>query len=142
MCRHVSIKSTKDWNRKLKKSTNSIDVPNFGSSIDLSSTHTGVSAKEKAETIIHMMTKKTKKEDFRSPGHVFTLIGDKEGLMRRQGHTEGSLELMRKSGLADGAIICEIMNADGSMARYDNLKQIAEKHKMELIKISDLVEQK
>ncbi|MEZ4743984.1 MAG: 3,4-dihydroxy-2-butanone-4-phosphate synthase [Bdellovibrionota bacterium] len=125
---------------KAKKSLDSIDIPSFGNSIDLNSTHTGVSAKEKAETILHLMSDEAKKVDFRSPGHVFTLIGESEGLTKRQGHTEGSLELMKKAGLSDGVVICEIMNTDGSMARYDDLVQIAKIHGIELIKISDLID--
>lgn len=117
----------------------STDTANWGPSIDLAGHHTGISASDRAETIRALFASEASFEQFRSPGHVPTLIGASAGLKARQGHTEGSLELMKRAGLKGGAVICEIMNLDGTMARFDDLTSVAEQHDLALVTTADLL---
>lgn len=143
LCIALSPERAKALGLKLAaKSPGSLDTANFGPSIDLASHRTGVSASDRADTIKALMADDAKPEDFKSPGHVFTLIGSEGGLSVRQGHTEGSLELMKRAGLQDGAVVCEIMAEDGSMARFSDLEAAATEHAMALVTTSDLLSHK
>lgn len=124
---------------QLLAGTKPVDGTNWGPSIDLASHHTGISASDRAETIRALFASEASFAQFRSPGHVPTLIGASAGLSARQGHTEGSLELMKRAGLKGGAVICEIMNPDGTMARFAELSSVAEQHDLPLVTTADLL---
>ncbi|WP_138418931.1 bifunctional 3,4-dihydroxy-2-butanone-4-phosphate synthase/GTP cyclohydrolase II [Aquibacillus sediminis] len=111
----------------------------FTVSIDHKSTHTGISAYERALTIQKLLDKETVAMDFKRPGHVFPLVAKEAGVLERPGHTEASVDLAKLAGAEPAGVICEIMNADGTMARLPQLEQMAEKHDMMLITIKDLI---
>jgi len=101
---------------------------------------TGISAGDRARTIRTLIDRKTKPEDLARPGHIFPLRYREGGVLVRAGHTEAGVDLAKMSGLYPAAVICEIMNADGTMARMPELKRFALKHHLKMITISDLIE--
>ena len=101
---------------------------------------TGISAADRAATIKLAVTPGAKPTDFARPGHVFPLKAHKGGVLRRAGQTEGSVDLARLAGLAPAAVICEIMNDDGTMARVPHLREFAKQHKLKIITVKDLIQ--
>lgn len=101
---------------------------------------TGISAADRAQTIKVATDESTKPSDLVVPGHIFPLRACKGGVLERAGHTEGSVDLMLMSGLKSAAVICEVMNDDGSMARLPDLEAFARKFSMPIITIADLIE--
>ena len=89
---------------------------------------TGISAYDRASTIQLAISPDAKPNDFIRPGHVFPLISRPGGVLVRAGHTEGSVDLARLAGLKPAAVICEIMNDDGDMARLPDLEKFGETH--------------
>lgn len=112
----------------------------FTVSVDHFSTSTGISAHERAATIAALVAKDSKAEDFRRPGHIFPLRYREGGVLRRTGHTEGSIDLARLAGLYPAAVICEIMSQDGTMARVPELLEFAREHQVKIATIADLIE--
>ncbi|MGE5391068.1 MAG: bifunctional 3,4-dihydroxy-2-butanone-4-phosphate synthase/GTP cyclohydrolase II [Deltaproteobacteria bacterium] len=112
----------------------------FTVSVDHRSTSTGISAHERATTIAALINDDSVAGDFRKPGHIFPLRYKEGGVLRRAGHTEGSIDLARLAGLYPAAVICEIMNEDGTMARIPELLEFAQKHDMKIVSIADLIE--
>lgn len=100
---------------------------------------TGISAADRAHTIRVAMDPNTTPDDLISPGHVFPLRAQRGGVLVRAGQTEGSVDLCKFAGLKPGAVICEIMNDDGSMARLPELKKFAETHGIKLASVKDLI---
>lgn len=100
---------------------------------------TGISAADRAHTIKVAIDEKTRPEDLVVPGHVFPLKARKGGVLERAGHTEGSVDLARLAGKAPAAVICEIMNDDGTMARLPDLEKFAQKFNIPLVSIADLI---
>ncbi|MBI3396735.1 MAG: bifunctional 3,4-dihydroxy-2-butanone-4-phosphate synthase/GTP cyclohydrolase II [Spirochaetia bacterium] len=100
---------------------------------------TGISAMDRARTIQTLVDPTTRPEDLVRPGHVFPLQAVRGGVLRRAGHTEASIDLVRLAGLKPGAVICEIMNEDGSMARLPDLLLFAEHHDINIYTIEDLI---
>lgn len=101
---------------------------------------TGISAADRARTIQVAVAPGAGPADLVSPGHIFPLRAVPGGVLARNGHTEASIELARLAGRAPAAVICEIMNEDGSMARMDDLHPYAERHKLPILSIAELVE--
>lgn len=101
---------------------------------------TGISAKDRARTIKVAIDPQTSPQDIVSPGHVFPLRAQKKGVLQRPGQTEGSVDLMRLSGLTPAAVICEIINEDGTMSRRDELALFSKRHGIPLVTIKDLIE--
>ncbi|HJK90365.1 MAG TPA: 3,4-dihydroxy-2-butanone-4-phosphate synthase [Polyangiaceae bacterium LLY-WYZ-15_(1-7)] len=101
---------------------------------------TGISAADRAHTIRTAVAPDVRPSDLVSPGHVFPLRAKPGGVLQRTGHTEGSVDLARLAGLDAAGVICEIMNDDGTMARYDDLVGFAETHGLRLLSIADLIE--
>lgn len=99
----------------------------------------GISASDRARTIRALADPATKPEDFARPGHVFPLVAKPDGVLRRSGHTEAAIDLMRLANLTPVAVIVEIMNEDGSMARLPKLRQLADEWQIPLITIQDLI---
>jgi len=100
---------------------------------------TGISAHDRAKTIQALVNPDTKPEDFGKPGHIFPLRAKSEGVLRRIGHTEASIDLARLAGFGPAGVLVEIINDDGSMARVPDLIEVAKKFDMKLITIKDLV---
>lgn len=102
-------------------------------------TTTGISAEERALTARLLADSNAKPEDFLRPGHIFPLIGKRGGVLKRAGHTEAAIDLVRLAGLTPAGVICEIMSDDGSMARLPELIPFARKHGLRIISIEDLI---
>ena len=101
---------------------------------------TGVSTADRAATIKALADPTSKPETFARPGHINPLYAQDNGVLRRAGHTEASIDLARLSGLYPAAALIEIMNEDGTMARMPQLVEIAKKHDLKIISIKDLIE--
>src|SRR5665647_785473 len=112
----------------------------FTVSVDHSTTTTGISAHERAATIKALIDPASQISDFRKPGHIFPLRYREGGVLRRSGHTEGSVDLARLAGLNPAAVICEIMSQDGTMARVPELIEFAKEHQLKIATIADLIE--
>jgi 3,4-dihydroxy 2-butanone 4-phosphate synthase/GTP cyclohydrolase II len=100
---------------------------------------TGISAADRAKTILTAVNLDSKPTDLARPGHVFPLRARRGGVLVRIGQTEASVDIARIAGLNPSAVICEIMNDDGTMARLPELKIFAEKHDLKIISVADLV---
>lgn len=101
---------------------------------------TGISAADRAHTIRVASNRNAKTSDIHSPGHVFPIRAQDGGVLKRAGHTEGSVDLARLAGLSPAAVICEVMNPDGTMARVPDLKKFADKNNLKIGTIVDLIE--
>lgn len=112
----------------------------FSVSIDaLVGTTTGISAADRAKTVKVAISPSTKAVDLARPGHVFPLRARSGGVLVRAGHTEAAVDLSRIAGLPPAGVICEIMNADGTMSRVPELSKFARKHRLLMITIADLI---
>ena len=100
---------------------------------------TGISASDRATTILTAVDPKTRPQDLARPGHIFPLRAKKGGVLVRPGQTEASVDLARIAGLNPSAVICEIMNDDGTMARMPQLEEFAALHNLKIISVADLV---
>ena len=100
---------------------------------------TGISAKDRAKTIKIASKKNVKKNEIVSPGHVFPIIAKDGGVLIRAGHTEASVDISRLAKKNNSAVICEIMNEDGSMAKGQDLINFSKKHNLKIGKIEDLI---
>uniref|UniRef100_A0A5B7AKY4 GTP cyclohydrolase II n=1 Tax=Davidia involucrata TaxID=16924 RepID=A0A5B7AKY4_DAVIN len=102
-------------------------------------TTTGVSARDRATTILALASKDSKPEDFNRPGHIFPLKYREGGVLKRAGHTEASVDLTVLAGFDPVAVLCEVVDDDGSMARLPKLRQFAQMENMKIISIADLI---
>ncbi len=100
---------------------------------------TGISAHDRAKTVQAVINPKTKPEDLGRPGHIFPLRAKNGGVLRRAGHTEATIDLAKLAGQGDAGVLVEIMNEDGTMARLPQLREIADRHKLKLVSIKDLI---
>ncbi|HWR84117.1 MAG TPA: bifunctional 3,4-dihydroxy-2-butanone-4-phosphate synthase/GTP cyclohydrolase II [Candidatus Deferrimicrobium sp.] len=113
----------------------------FTVSVDaIHGTTTGISAYDRAITIKALANEGTRPEDLARPGHVFPIRAADGGVLARAGHTEASVDLTRLAGLTPVAMLCEIMDDDGSMARVPKLYEMAKRHDLKLITVGDLIE--
>lgn len=110
----------------------------FTISIDSVDTSTGISAYERAKTIRDIADPTKRAKDFRKPGHIFPLIAKRRGVLQREGHTEAAVDLAKLCGAYPAAVICEIINTDGTMARLPDLRKVAQRHSLKLITIEAL----
>ncbi len=101
---------------------------------------TGISAHDRARTILAAIAEDAKPTDIVRPGHIFPLRARPGGVLRRVGQTEGAVDLARMAGMRPAGVICEIMNEDGSMARMADLVPYAEKHDLKIVTIKDMIE--
>ncbi|MCU1229080.1 MAG: ribBA [Acidobacteria bacterium] len=100
---------------------------------------TGISARDRSETIRVAIDPKTKPADLLRPGHVFPLRAKKGGVLKRAGQTEASVDLAQIAGMGPAAVICEIMNEDGTMARLPDLREFAVQHGLKIITVADII---
>ncbi|HEX8545613.1 MAG TPA: bifunctional 3,4-dihydroxy-2-butanone-4-phosphate synthase/GTP cyclohydrolase II [Cytophagaceae bacterium] len=101
---------------------------------------TGISASDRSKTILALVNPATKPEDLGRPGHIFPLKAKAEGVLRRAGHTEAAVDFARMAGHSPAGVLVEIMSEDGSMAQLPELRDIADKFKLKLVSIKDLIE--
>jgi 3,4-dihydroxy 2-butanone 4-phosphate synthase/GTP cyclohydrolase II len=113
----------------------------FTVSVDLrgNGVTTGISAADRARTILSLVNPNTKPHELARPGHIFPLIAKQGGVLRRTGHTEAAIDFARLAGFKPAGVIVEIMNEDGSMARLPELVKVAKKFDLKLVSIEDLV---
>ena len=102
-------------------------------------TTTGISAQDRARTVLTLVSPRTKPEDLAKPGHIFPLRAAEGGVLKRAGHTEAAVELPRLAGLYPAGVLCEIMDEDGTMARLPSLFRMAGRQKLKVITIEDLI---
>ncbi len=122
-------------NTDLRKTTN------FTISIEAAEgVTTGISAHDRARTILAAVAPDARPDDLRQPGHIFPLMAQPGGVLTRAGHTEAGCDLARLAGLEPAAVIVEILNDDGAMARRDDLLRFARRHKLKIGTIADLIE--
>ncbi len=112
--------------------TVSVDLLGYGCT-------TGISASDRSKTIVALTNPDTKPDELGRPGHIFPLKAKNRGVLRRAGHTEAGVDLARLAGLQPAAVLVEILNEDGTMARLPQLVKIAEKFQLKIITIKDLI---
>ena len=100
---------------------------------------TGISAADRAHTVLTAVAEDARPEDLIQPGHVFPLRARRGGVLFRTGQTEGSVDLARLAGLSEAAVICEIMNEDGTMARMPDIEKFSKKHDMKIAAVADII---
>ena len=100
---------------------------------------TGISARDRCETVRTAIDPKTRPQDLLRPGHIFPLRARKGGVLKRAGQTEASVDLAGIAGLTPASVICEIMNEDGTMARLPDLREFAVKHGLKVITVADII---
>lgn len=111
----------------------------FTVSIDFETTHTGISAAERSETILNMLDETIKPEQFNRPGHIFPLVAKAGGVLERPGHTEAAVDLAKLADSKPVGVICEIMNSDGTMAKGAQLEAIAKRLDVVMLTIDALI---
>lgn len=122
------------------KNTAAFETP-FTVSVDLigHGCTTGISAHDRFKTIKALVDPETKPEELGKPGHIFPLKAKKEGVLRRSGHTEAAIDFARLAGFRPAGVLVEIMNEDGSMARLADLRKVADRFKLKIVTIKDLI---
>ena len=100
---------------------------------------TGVSAADRVRTILAAISPQARPDDLVKPGHIFPLLARPHGVLERAGHTEGALDLVTMAGLPPAAVLCEVMNADGTMARGAALQEFARLHQIHMLSIDDII---
>lgn len=143
LCTPISASIAEQCSLSLMPSSSNIPHHscNFALSVDAyEGITTGISAFERFHTMSLFLQSNIAPHDFVTPGHVFPLIGAEGGLAVRQGHTEASLYLCRLLSVPEVAMICEILNEDGTMARGEDLLKFAQKHDLKMLTIEDLRE--
>lgn len=133
-CRELELHSMVEHDTSLLETpfTVSVDLIGHGNS-------TGISASDRSRTIHALIADETTPQMLGRPGHVFPLNARSEGVLRRPGHTEASLDLSRLAGLKPGGVLVEILNEDGSMARLPQLVDVAQRFDLKIIRIEDLI---
>lgn len=116
-----------------------VDTP-FCVPIDHKGGTSGISAQDRALTVISCTKAEVKPEDFHRPGHIFPLRASEEGVLARRGHTEATIDLARLAGCTPIGMLCEILNADGTAARMDDLEIIAKQHDLAITSIELLAQ--
>ena len=142
ICAPISEKRCDELNLQPMVTDNtSLHATPFTVSIDLlgHGCTTGISASDRAKTVQALVNPDTKPEDLGRPGHIFPLRARKGGVLRRTGHTEATVDLSRLAGFSEAGVLVEIMNEDGTMARLDQLKEIAKRFDLKLVSIKDLI---
>ncbi|WP_405575234.1 3,4-dihydroxy-2-butanone-4-phosphate synthase [Winogradskyella sp. Asnod2-B02-A] len=123
----------------VKENTSSFQTP-FTISIEAKEgVTTGVSSKDRLRTIKAACHANATSNDLARPGHIFPLRAKNNGVLERGGHTEGSIDLMKLAGLKPEAVLCELMNDDGTMAKLDTITEFANEHNLMVLSIQDII---
>lgn len=122
------------------RNNSSLHETKFTVSVDYAhGTTTGISAYDRAATVRAMSRKDTVPQDLLRPGHIFPLVAQNEGVLKRAGHTEGTVDLMRLAGLMPSGVLCEVISEDGTMARMPQLVEFAKTYNLKIVTIKDLI---
>lgn len=141
----ICVAITEDRARELEldvmvRESTGLHGTRFTVSVDyIHGTTTGISAHDRAKTVRALANPATKPTDLARPGHIFPLIAVREGVLRRAGHTEATVDLMRLAGLYPSGVLCEIIKDDGTMARRPDLEEFAKKFNLKIITVQDLI---
>jgi len=140
VCLCISEEKSRHLNlRPMVETNNSKNQTAFTISIEAKEgVESGVSAKDRVTTIRTAVAENAVADHIASPGHVFPLIAKKGGVFERRGHTEGSVDLVKMANLGDDAVLCELTNEDGSMARLPEIVDFAVKKEMSVVTIEDI----
>ena len=141
MCVSLTAERCQELGLPLMVSTNTATHKTaFTVSVDLlgEGCGTGISVHDRAKTIQALVNPKTRPRQLGRPGHIFPLIAQDGGVLRRPGHTEAAMDLARLAGFAPSGVLIEVLNPDGSMARLPELRQMADKFGLKLISIQEL----
>ncbi|MCJ7933359.1 MAG: 3,4-dihydroxy-2-butanone-4-phosphate synthase [Chryseobacterium sp.] len=140
VCLCISEEKSRHLNlRPMVETNNSKNQTAFTISIEArEGVESGVSARDRVTTIRTAVATDAQAEHIASPGHVFPLIAKKGGVFERRGHTEGSVDLVKMANLGDDAVLCELTNEDGSMARLPEIVDFAVKKGMSVVTIEDI----
>ncbi len=111
----------------------------FMTPVDIRTARTGITAREKSETILRMTADDCAANEFVRPGHVYPLLAKEGGVLRRAGHTEASVDLARMAGLQPAGVLCEVLDETGDRASRDSLSAIAQKNNLKIISIEQLI---
>jgi len=114
----------------------------FTTPIDHHTVKTGITARERCDTILALVDPNSVAGDFLRPGHVLPLVAKEGGVLRRAGHTEATVDLVRMAGLAPAGVLCEILNTVGDRADRHELQQFAQQHQLKIISIEQLIAQR
>lgn len=133
-CRDLKLNLMVENNTVLHQTPFTVSVDLIGNGCT-----TGISAQDRAKTVQALIDPATKAEDLGRPGHIFPLRAKDEGVLRRSGHTEATVDLARLAGFEPAGVLVEIMNDDGTMARLPQLMEIAKKFDLKIISIKDLI---
>jgi len=141
ICAPLSQKRARQLNLNLMTANNTSEHETaFTISVDAANGGTGISSSDRALTVKILADENFSDQELRRPGHIFPLIAKDGGVLIRPGHTEASVDLCRLSGLKECAVICEIINADGNMARENDLFEVARVHNLKIISINQLID--
>ena len=142
VCAPISSKIAKKLELPLMQGVNNEMQTAYTASVDLigNGVTTGISADDRHKTIKGLLNENSTRDDFNVPGHIFPLQAMDGGVLRRAGHTEAAIDLCKLSGHKEVAVICEIINKDGSMARMDDLIEFSKVHNIQIGTIKDLIQ--
>jgi 3,4-dihydroxy 2-butanone 4-phosphate synthase/GTP cyclohydrolase II len=133
-CKDLDLKSMVTNNTDHLETAFTVSVDLKGNGVT-----TGISAADRAKTVLALIDGDTKAFDLARPGHIFPLMAKQGGVLRRTGHTEAAIDFARLAGFKPAGVICEIMNEDGTMARLPELVEVAKRFDLKLVSIEDLV---
>ena len=133
-CKELGLHSMVNNNTDPMETAFTVSVDSRGKGVT-----TGISASDRALTVLSLVDPETKPHDLARPGHIFPLIAKQGGVLRRTGHTEAAIDFARLAGFKPAGVIVEIMNEDGSMARLPQLVEVAKKFNLKIVSIEDLV---
>ena len=142
ICTPITVERAEELDlHKMVRSNTALHETAFTVSIDLigQGCTTGISAYDRSTGIKAIIDSNTKAHDFARPGHIFPLIAEEGGVLRRTGHTEAAVDLAKMAGFYPAGTLVEILNPDGSMARLPQLIELAKEHQLKIISIKDLV---
>ena len=142
ICTPITVQRAQELDlHKMVSSNTALHETAFTVSIDLigKGCSTGISAYDRSTGIMAIVDSETKAHDFARPGHIFPLIAEEGGVLRRTGHTEAAVDLAKMAGFYPAGTLVEILNPDGSMARLPQLIDLAKEHQLKIISIKDLV---
>lgn len=141
ICTSITKKKAEELRLPLMVPQNtSLHETAFTVSVDVNGSGTGISSFNRAKTIKALSDKTKKADDFMRPGHIFPLISEENGVLKRNGHTEAAIDISRLAGFSECGVLCEILAENGEMSKLDELILLSKKFNLCIIRISDLIE--